>query len=359
MRLIESLHIEAFRGLRDLRLEGLGQINLLVGPNNCGKTSVLESIDFLQSLWGVVDFVMVGSARRQHTGLSHFEGLRWLFPQGRDGRIKLAVAGEWPLAEAQATLAVFAEVAEEAMVGAAGDGGVGPANGRERQGAEVAVAVTARGLGELAVTHRVVQGAPLRQELPLPMPESLAVRVEFTTPADVADEEYTRDRYSRLPAAQRKAVCELVRRFDPLVEDIAVVIPPEKQPVLLVEHGRLGRPPLSTFGDGLRRAVQLASAVSSAAGGLLLVDEIENSLHPSALATVFGWLVAACREHDVQLFATTHSLEALDAMVGAVGGQVDDLVAYHLAPRLERTHAERFSGDMLQRLVRERGLDVR
>ena len=41
---LDRLTIQRFRGLRDLTLSGLGRVNLLVGPNNSGKTSVLEAI---------------------------------------------------------------------------------------------------------------------------------------------------------------------------------------------------------------------------------------------------------------------------------------------------------------------------
>jgi predicted ATP-dependent endonuclease of OLD family len=43
MEHINELRINRFRGLRDLKIEGLGQVNLFVGKNNTGKTSVLEA----------------------------------------------------------------------------------------------------------------------------------------------------------------------------------------------------------------------------------------------------------------------------------------------------------------------------
>ncbi|MEG4327463.1 AAA family ATPase, partial [Microcoleus sp. herbarium5] len=44
MKHLDNLTIHRFRGLRDLNLQDLGQINILVGGNNSGKTSVLEAI---------------------------------------------------------------------------------------------------------------------------------------------------------------------------------------------------------------------------------------------------------------------------------------------------------------------------
>ena len=44
----ESIRIQNFRGLKDLTIENLGRVNLLVGANNVGKTSVLEAIWLLR-----------------------------------------------------------------------------------------------------------------------------------------------------------------------------------------------------------------------------------------------------------------------------------------------------------------------
>lgn len=43
-RHLNNLTIHQFRGLRQLELRELGGVNLLVGVNNAGKTSVLEAI---------------------------------------------------------------------------------------------------------------------------------------------------------------------------------------------------------------------------------------------------------------------------------------------------------------------------
>lgn len=44
MTIIENIHIETFRGIKELKLEDLAQINILTGKNNSGKTSVLEML---------------------------------------------------------------------------------------------------------------------------------------------------------------------------------------------------------------------------------------------------------------------------------------------------------------------------
>lgn len=43
-----KIEIERFRGIRHASIEGFKQINLFFGKNNCGKSSLLESL-FLAS----------------------------------------------------------------------------------------------------------------------------------------------------------------------------------------------------------------------------------------------------------------------------------------------------------------------
>ena len=45
--MIRTLPLENYRGFERYELRGLTKVNLLVGPNNCGKTSVLEAVRHL------------------------------------------------------------------------------------------------------------------------------------------------------------------------------------------------------------------------------------------------------------------------------------------------------------------------
>lgn len=47
MSFISSIAIDNFRGLRDFQMEGARMFNLLVGPSEIGKTTVLESLDIM------------------------------------------------------------------------------------------------------------------------------------------------------------------------------------------------------------------------------------------------------------------------------------------------------------------------
>jgi len=42
--MLDSLYIKNFRLFKELTIDRLGQVNLIVGQNNSGKTSLLEAL---------------------------------------------------------------------------------------------------------------------------------------------------------------------------------------------------------------------------------------------------------------------------------------------------------------------------
>ena len=51
---LESLQIKNFRMLEDFSVEKLGDVNLIVGKNNSGKSTVLEALRIYASSTGFV-----------------------------------------------------------------------------------------------------------------------------------------------------------------------------------------------------------------------------------------------------------------------------------------------------------------
>jgi AAA15 family ATPase/GTPase len=82
---LESLTIHQFRGLRDLEFKDLGQINLLVGVNNSGKTSVLEALNIYCHPFDVRTWLNTALQRDQENVaarnyLHSIDALQWFFP---------------------------------------------------------------------------------------------------------------------------------------------------------------------------------------------------------------------------------------------------------------------------------------
>lgn len=110
----------------------------------------------------------------------------------------------------------------------------------------------------------------------------------------------------------------------------------------------------------MRRSAALALALTRASQGVLLIDEIEAGIHHSVLRPVISKLLAAAATSQVQLLATTHSLEAVDAIIGSIEDRAtpDALSAFWVQRQDGKHEVRRYDFAKLC-MLREGGLDIR
>lgn len=371
---LSSFHVGAFRGLRDVHLEHLSSINLLVGAGNSGKTSVLEALHCFANPIDIGAWATLVRSREVRTnalmsGSPIFDYLRWLFPHSEnvDGSddlhlpIRLKGRGSAPVESAQASCEFvkalrpapkdpFDDDEEES-----GDAGVEEERFVEDEGWRF-------DLGAEISDELIPQSRSYtywqRTHYDMPRPAGVGFRSTLLPPyAHRNQPMQVRGVSQAVEDDQKELLEELLRNLDPNILGIEIITDRRGvRPLVALRHREAGLAPISVFGDGIRRALMIALAVNQNRGGIILIDEIEAALHVSALNTFFPWLERACVQNSVQLFATTHSLEAIDAISGCADS--DKLSAYHLGSG-DDGHVKRYTGGMLQRLVHERGLDIR
>ncbi|TMD60544.1 MAG: ATP-binding protein, partial [Chloroflexi bacterium] len=71
--------------------------------------------------------------------------------------------------------------------------------------------------------------------------------------------------------------------------------------------------PLRSLGDGMLRIFGIALALVNAKDGILLIDEFENGLHYTVQPDLWRLIVQVARRLNVQVFATTHSWDCVEA----------------------------------------------
>ncbi|CAM3879220.1 putative ATPase [Flavobacterium branchiophilum] len=75
--------------------------------------------------------------------------------------------------------------------------------------------------------------------------------------------------------------------------------------------------PLNFLGDGFKRIFYIALKALSLKGKRILIDEIEIGIHYSKMKDFWVNIFNVCKELDIQLFATTHSQECIEAYIEA------------------------------------------
>jgi hypothetical protein len=114
-----------------------------------------------------------------------------------------------------------------------------------------------------------------------------------------------------------KNIClKALQLFDQNIENLMILRSDVgNRPVEYIKHRKLGNMPLATYGDGIKKVLVLANAIAGAAGGVLLIDEIETAIHKKYYDDIFRFVIKACKAFNVQVFITTHSLEAIDGIL--------------------------------------------
>ena len=373
MKHINAFTIHSFRGISELRLEELGQVNLLVGGNNSGKTTVLEALalfcdPFNTRTW--LDAASLRDMREAMMGLwvrGLLNRLAWLFPQDEEGKssavseISLAALGNIPRAKLSAHYEKFSRLSS------VHPGYIKEANAnydplylKESEGMKLYLSETNSDGLQPSTIEKSFEFYDDRPPdighyqfpiLPVQLINSFSHRqggLSARLWSDVVN------------ADLKQEIMQLLHLFDSNIEDVDIISSSESQePLVTVKHKKLGHAPLTTFGDGLRHVFTLATAIPGARHGLLLVDDVELAIHTRMLEKSINWLVSACIQNNVQLFVTTHSLEAVDEIIDACKDDAIDLVAYRLYKNSERITSKRSDKGLITRLRENLGADVR
>ena len=314
--MFRSVSIEGYRGFARYQMHDLGRVNLLVGRNNSGKTTVLEALYLLGTagdpvgLWDncvrrgeifrdprlpesrleadvshlfhghdltAASYISVTPDAHEAEGLSISVNERVPRPRDEDFAVE---ATEAPPGGSRLSLSIRAANA-----------------GRM-------VNLSARGGLEFDMAVMFSQMARPR--------EAKSIRlVQFVSTQGVSTADLVRLWDEVQLAGDESLVVAMLKAIDPAIEDIrslasaATAGPREGFVVRCANESR--RLPLGSLGDGVWRMLTLAVVLARCKGGMLLVDEIDTGLHHTVMADMWRLVYDAAERLDIQVFATTHS----------------------------------------------------
>lgn len=326
--MIETLRIDGYRCFDHFEMSGLGRVNLLVGTNNSGKTSALESLYLLAAAahpsairnvtsWRgerIVDESEDGSAefRRDSRGvdISHlFRG------HVVDKGSKFCVRAEGGLSSTKVECCVvdndglhdekqsrlFSELETMAL------GGFLLQVTSEPPSERVPLPITRSGGLEMESLRRVLRDMGKEDR-----------KAEFVQSNSLTGGEVVFLWDEVALTSEEEKVIEALQALEPTIERITSVHSRGSGWVTggIVARckGTDRRIPLGSMGDGMRRMLSLALSLIRAEGGLLLVDEIDTGLHYSVMRDMWRMIFSTAERHDVQVFATTHSSDCIASL---------------------------------------------
>ena len=333
-----AIHVERYRGIDGLALEDLRRVNLIVGVNNAGKTSLLEAIYLLAHQ---NDETALLDVHRWRDRSKEEPNPVWLVDQMQP---EVCLSGFFDTVSANAArleVRRFDEPDEEIK--------------DQRHFLTKLVFTSHYGDRAQSTNVALFSNRPPRASF---QGRHWLCRSALTS-------SFWANRLDRIVKANKAAlatgskakVIEFIReRVDKRLINIELV---DEQRRFLVSHQDFDRAPdLSSFGDGMRRIFEIGLLFAGVRGGVLLIDEFENALHPELLTAFTRVVQELAVEHNVQVFLTTHSKEALDAFI-LNDCATDDIAGYALCRGESGVAVRRFDGEKLARLHKALDFDLR
>ena len=333
---LDRMQIRRFRGLLELDLDNLGRFNVLLGANDVGKTSVLEAV-FLLS--GITNLELPLKAQEwRDLPTRKFDDLGLMF-HGLDPDQPIDLVCYSPGAIVRRQLTISAprrafEIGADPPSRANGGNGISRMRGRPGPSADQASSavpsrprmlqcegtiLTSReeALSSSGTLH--VDGDTIRIESSSDKPANetmLSARYVAPRPG------YDTDAISALIVhKQMDQLVPFLRRVNARITNVST-----SGDLAYADIGLDRMVPLNAFGSGMVRAVNVLTHLMLGNERILLVDELENGLHHTAVESFLRVLLALSRDKDVQVFTTTHSVGVLESLLNVLG---DDAFSEH------------------------------
>lgn len=319
----DTINILEFRGIKDLTLNGMNHVNIIAGDNNSGKTSILEAISLFKNPLDVYNVLKTSRIREElpyfYTS-TLFDSFINMLPQDS---LHMSVNASGPIGE------IYLDLAGELKNILVDKDTIDFRRSGRNSNYEPEETETLCFSGEYkTLMNSNFDSTPLEftqytRFNDLPRHKSNFLNISYLSPA----RHLSGNNISNIVrSGSYKELCVyLLQLFDNNIEDILYLKNDlNHRPVECIRHKTLGTMPLSTYGDGIKKVISLANAIASAKNGILMIDEIETSIHNKYYEDIFSFLFKACQRFDVQLFVTTHNQEAIDALltVQEYGGKI-------------------------------------
>jgi len=298
----KNIEIKNFRGIDHLIIEDLSRVNVLLGQNNSGKTSVLEAIAMLMSMSNP-DMPQSINAVRARKPFSKFIDIQYFFnnlnvltppevmaeqQDGSSRHLKLSLSYVFDeLAESQNEPQQMGTVKYVNTLEMNFD----VSNGPLKQGFQSWLRVNPQGM---VVNRKVADGY-------------LENKRAWLNPSDLMTSNLANDLADLFKRNRKDAVLALLRLFDPHINGIEILT----DDIYIGFEGMAQMMSLSMMGDGLRRYLNMVAAAANPLIDVLLVDEIDNGLHYSTYKKLWEAIFALATTTNKQVFVTTHGKETL------------------------------------------------
>ena len=303
----KNIEINNFRGIDHLKIEDFSRVNIFLGQNSSGKSSVLECLLLLMGMSNP-DLPQTINSIRSRT-YSSFADLLYMF-HNCDWNVKPSFASELfddSNRHLELTMTyIFDEKSQADILHR-----LIPTSGtnilmntlkmvfdveanQQKRSYECSLTVNPQGL----ISNKKLADGYLEKN-----------SVAFLS-SDLSTDNPANDLIELAKRKKKDIVTEQLKLFDSRITTLEIL----NNEAYVGLEGIDQLLTVNMMGDGLRRYLNIISASANPLNNILLIDELENGLHYSAYKKIWEAIFALAVSTNKQVFVTTHSKETLQKL---------------------------------------------
>ena len=300
----KNLEINNFRGIEHLTIDDLSRVNVFLGQNSSGKSSVLESFLLLMGMSNPDLPQSINNIRSR--GYSNFADLEYMF---HNGNLKVS-----PMISSEMFDGSMRHLALEMTYTFDEKAQVDLPQGHIPTSETKTFFNTLKLLFEVEVNQKKssyessVTFNQMNQVTGKKIAEGyLEKNTVAFLPADIALGVPTNYLVELAKRKKKEVITKYLSNFDShittweILNNVAYIGLDGIDQLMMV----------NMMGDGMRRYLNIVAASANPMNNIILIDEIDNGLHYSAYKKLWEAIFALAISTNKQVFVTTHSKETL------------------------------------------------
>jgi AAA15 family ATPase/GTPase len=308
----KDITIERLRGIKRLKIEDFRQVNLFVGKNNCGKTTVLEGLFLLTGPTNAELPLKINSFRNFNV----IDENSWsLFFNKLDVNSNIEISGglikpkekrRLIIKPSMKSIAIMEKTTIDKKVVDIKDSYSGLTPAVDGLKLEYSLTKNKSKTPKKIITGIAARGPGIQFEMPKNYKELL--NGVFINPTTISGDIGTRFNNVQIKKQTGKII-DVLRQIEPTLDNLSL----GADGIIYCDIGLDRLMPLNVMGDGMFRILSIILAISDTKNGIVLIDEIENGFYHSSQKILWDAIFKSAEEFNVQIFATTHSIECVKA----------------------------------------------
>lgn len=313
--MINNIHIHHFRGIRDAFIDNMGQFNLFLGHNNCGKSTVLDALLLFMSHEHPEAHVTIQNIRQLN--IQNSDDIKLCFYR-LNTENPIVIEGGYGSTNRSVTVSYFETIAEKIE-----QGNVDLKNNKNNRlfGLQINNKIEDESVHEFIARLTFDPKNPnefLIDNKINVSPWHINCAYLSSATGHERDDDYVN--FSQvLKEKQEPRIVKILQQIEPSINDIVAA-----DDRVMVDIGLERRIPIQVLGDGIRKVLNIVLAIYLCKNGVILIDELENGLHYSSMPILWKAIIAAARDFNVQVFCTTHNIDSLNAVKEVIRESKDE-----------------------------------